>query len=442
MIANTHETSRPDHRSRGLEWLLRICGLASALGLLGLGWMLLSRVAPGLFPEPGPPARGIVLVLVSGAIGFLTNWLAIKMLFRPRERQSWLALWPQGLIPREQSRFARAIGKVAADRLMNPEAVTEALRDGEVRAAWGRVLRHQLDSFLADPAIRRVLADAAVQGVREHGPSLVRRLRPELRAAAEQALIEYFSASRVLEWLDSGLGYFAQSRRMRRTLAAWLFRETSRDGFVSRVMEILQEQFFRFRQKHPVRGFFAEQFFIDWDELRATIVETLRSEQATEDLADALVETAESLAERLDDPGAAEAITRVRAFVVDRLLDWFERRGIELLANYLSEAAGKPATWEAIENALADLAGRVPQAMFDAETGELRPQLATHLGDLQEDLIQLVPVSEIVEGQVMAMNPASIESLVDQVGRRELAWIQILGLLIGAVLGLVLFALI
>jgi uncharacterized membrane protein YheB (UPF0754 family) len=33
------------------------------------------------------------------------------------------------------------------------------------------------------------------------------------------------------------------------------------------------------------------------------------------------------------------------------------------------------------------------------------------------------------------MDPAMIEGLVDDVGRRELAWIQILGLVLGVVAG-------
>ena len=36
-------------------------------------------------------------VLISAAVGYITNYFAIEMLFKPYEVKKWLFLWPQGL---------------------------------------------------------------------------------------------------------------------------------------------------------------------------------------------------------------------------------------------------------------------------------------------------------------------------------------------------------
>jgi uncharacterized membrane protein YheB (UPF0754 family) len=425
----------------GLSWLLRACGAASVLGLGAVVALVVWRLTGSPEQALGPGWRAALVVLASGSVGFLTNWLAIRMLFRPRVRRPWLVLWPQGLVPREQERFARALGQVAAERLMHPDAVAGALEDPELQAAIGRVVRRELDRLLDDAQVRAVLVAALTEGLERHGPPFVQRMRPALRQAAARALEQYLTSERVLGWIDGALRAFVRHHAMRRAVAEWVFRESARDGTVARIMALLEEHFRRYRERHPVRGFFAEQFVLDWDALRDSLVETLRSESAAENLADVLIETAEGLAERLRAPEASEAVGRVRLAAIERGLDWCEEKGLALLAEGLAEIGRKPETWEAVEGALHEVLRRLPEALFDGESGGLKQAFRHNLSDLQRDLLGLLPVAAIVEREVLAMNPAAIERMVDQVGRRELAWIQILGFVAGLGMGLGLLAL-
>ncbi|MCB2154344.1 DUF445 family protein [bacterium] len=423
-------------RFAALRWLLRVSALLSIVAFCGLLWLVAARLFPSSVTAPEGLVRHILIVLVSGAIGFTTNWLAIKMLFRPHRRHRWLVLWQQGLLPREQERFARALGAVAAERLLSPEAVGAGLSDESLRGPLGRALRREMDEILAAPATRRLLTEYVTEGLRQYGPNFVQRLRPELRTAIERVINETVTAERLMAWIESGVRQFAASREMRRGLARWIFHESSREGVVVRIIEVLQEQFLRYRERHPVRGFLAEQFVIDWDKMRESIVETLRSEEATEDLADMLVEMAGGIIERLQDERTADAFARVRTRLVDRVLDWFEEEGITVLADKIAEMSSNPETWDMVEAALDELATRIPEAIFEPDNGALRPAVREHLAELQVRLVTVFPVAEIVERQVLAMEAAAIEDLVDEIGRRELAWIQVLGLLLGGFAGL------
>lgn len=73
--------------------------------------------------------------LVGGIIGYITNALAIKMLFRPHKAKyifgKRVPLTP-GIIPKRKDEIADAIGKVVAENLMNHEVLEKYLLSDEM----------------------------------------------------------------------------------------------------------------------------------------------------------------------------------------------------------------------------------------------------------------------------------------------------------------------
>lgn len=70
----------------------------------------------------------IVTGILGAIIGFFTNWLAIKMLFRPYEEKYFLGFripFTPGLIPKEQKRIAVNIGETVEDYLLSPESIVK-----------------------------------------------------------------------------------------------------------------------------------------------------------------------------------------------------------------------------------------------------------------------------------------------------------------------------
>ena len=83
------------------------------------------------------PLEGVLrIVSVSGMIGFLTNWMAITMLFQPRKRRPLLG---QGLIPAQRERVVFRLAQ-AVRRRKGEKAVCVVER---ASAAWaGRNVSH------------------------------------------------------------------------------------------------------------------------------------------------------------------------------------------------------------------------------------------------------------------------------------------------------------
>ena len=70
-----------------------------------------------------------LLVLFATFHGYAGAWLAVRMLFRPRNpfRVLGITLFPQGMIPRHRDRLANAIGKAVGEELVSQDTILEQL---------------------------------------------------------------------------------------------------------------------------------------------------------------------------------------------------------------------------------------------------------------------------------------------------------------------------
>lgn len=87
-------------------------------------------------------ASYIIAPLLGGVIGYITNDIAIRMLFRPHKAKYIMGVhipFTPGIIPKEKERIADAIGGVISENLMNKDVLERYLLSddmvGKVRSA-------------------------------------------------------------------------------------------------------------------------------------------------------------------------------------------------------------------------------------------------------------------------------------------------------------------
>jgi len=61
----------------------------------------------------------ILIPVISAFIGWFTNWIAIKMLFHPRQPKKMLGITIQGIFPKRQQLFAEKLGKLVSNELLS-----------------------------------------------------------------------------------------------------------------------------------------------------------------------------------------------------------------------------------------------------------------------------------------------------------------------------------
>jgi uncharacterized membrane protein YheB (UPF0754 family) len=60
-----------------------------------------------------------LLPFISAFIGWITNWVAIKMLFHPRVEKQFLGIKIQGIFPKRQQQFAEKLGTLVSKELIS-----------------------------------------------------------------------------------------------------------------------------------------------------------------------------------------------------------------------------------------------------------------------------------------------------------------------------------
>lgn len=74
--------------------------------------------------------------LIGAIIGYFTNWLAIKMLFKPRTEKRIGGIkvpFTPGLIPKEKARIAKSVAESVGEHLINKESISKTLNKPEVK---------------------------------------------------------------------------------------------------------------------------------------------------------------------------------------------------------------------------------------------------------------------------------------------------------------------
>lgn len=121
----------------------------------------------------------ILIPTVCALIGWTTNAIAVRMIFRPRRPISILGFKIQGLIPRRQADLARNIGETIETRLLTHQDIQEALTNEEIQEDLEKVIREQVDHFLKEKLGSNPLLGSFLQG--EMAENIKRMLTEQLK---------------------------------------------------------------------------------------------------------------------------------------------------------------------------------------------------------------------------------------------------------------------
>ena len=112
-----------------------------------------------------------LLPLIAALIGWATNYLAIKMLFHPREPKKILGLSFQGVFPKRQNQIAEKLGTLVANELFSMKDIGQRIEElstqpeamEEVGKRIEKTIRGKLIS--AFPMLSMFLSDDMIEKV-------------------------------------------------------------------------------------------------------------------------------------------------------------------------------------------------------------------------------------------------------------------------------------
>ena len=92
----------------------------------------------------------ILIPLISAFIGWFTNWIAIKMLFHPKEPKRILGITFHGIFPKRQRSFAEKLGKMISAEFLSYEDIEEKIAHPKNLEKLMPLIEVHVDNFLRD----------------------------------------------------------------------------------------------------------------------------------------------------------------------------------------------------------------------------------------------------------------------------------------------------
>ena len=128
----------------------------------------------------------LCIPFISAAIGWVTNYVAIKMLFRPERPVNFYLFRLQGIFPKRKQQLAERLGRVVSKDLLSTEAIAQRVDNTENKDKVRAAIISELDSYLREtlPArnqmLKWVLTDSRINQILEHVQEQLDAMIPRL----------------------------------------------------------------------------------------------------------------------------------------------------------------------------------------------------------------------------------------------------------------------
>ncbi len=111
----------------------------------------------------------LLFPVVSAFIGWITNWVAIKMLFHPRNPKKILGITFHGIFPKRQQQFAEKLGKIVSSEFLSYNDIEQKISNPENLKKIMPMIETHVDDFLRTrlsnemPVISMFIGDKTIE---------------------------------------------------------------------------------------------------------------------------------------------------------------------------------------------------------------------------------------------------------------------------------------
>lgn len=154
----------------------------------------------------------ILLPLISAAIGWFTNWVAIKMLFRPRQEKDLYLFTIQGIFPKRKKILAERLGVIVARDLFSMSMISQKIDTEENREQIKKAILSELEDYMVNrlktgnPLLAFFAKDSLIEQItnkiKDMLDELVPRLMNQLTTKLEEINVEELVFQRVMAFSD------------------------------------------------------------------------------------------------------------------------------------------------------------------------------------------------------------------------------------------------
>lgn len=130
----------------------------------------------------------LLIPIISAFIGWFTNWIAIKMLFHPKNPVKVLGITFHGIFPKRQKQFAEKLGKLVSNELLSFQDIEQKITNPKNVEKLMPLVEVHIDNFLRNklkekmPIISMFIGDKTVNELKGVFIAELQEMFPQIMA--------------------------------------------------------------------------------------------------------------------------------------------------------------------------------------------------------------------------------------------------------------------
>ena len=419
-------------RDRGADKGRRVCALLEFLcfpvSLLTILCIFIQFAVEksGLYVFPAWWTAYAMRILSSAAIGYLTNWIAIEMLFKPFHEEKWhpfsiitCGWWRQGMVPKNKAKIAAKLGEEIKGKLLNPDTMAEELCQ-------------MIESVVSKPETQAKLCAQFQTIVQQNEQSIVDFVAPHIESSIAEQFDRLVKPETVMEFWTSTIEPKLKAPETRELIANKIT-----DGLKRRSPQIIE--MLRGEVKTAIAAFVREKFGIitllvspedvsawsdkniDWGHWNTKLNDKLASDETQTMLREEILNLVNQFNGYIHSEEAAEKV----GAVIDNLRNKLRAYLKDYLNTQLPKFASSLFNNDKLEKWLRETL--LPKAVVF-----FRDYMQREGKDL---IVQKLDIAHRVEDAVNKQDMEQFYGMVNSVVAQHLGAIQVLGYALGAVVG-------
>ncbi len=404
--------------TRSFAFLEVFCCYFSLLTLVVLlGQIIMSKMLGHSLPESW---NGVLQVSLTAAVGFLTNWLAIEMLFKPYDPIRWLWIWPQGLVPRNKTEIGVKAGEKISSELLNPEAISKRLCE-------------IVSNLLQTEATKKEISDHVLNFIRNYEDSIIEYLIPVIESSLARIIKQNITPDKFRTFWDKEISPRLASEEVRTFLTDHIVLGLKKHSpmLVENIKRWLREYVKRYVNNNFL-GLGADLFadglvaFIDWKMAEKMINDKIKENETQETIKNVLLSYVEDFHRWIN---SSESNAKIDGFIAE-----FRDRIEQMVRNYLKNEI--PVTIKSI------LVSPKLWIWLNSDfIPSIRPQFESYIREKIPAILNNLDYKEIISDSIEKQDVREFHKMVNDVAAEHLGAIQVLGFFLGGIIGLLQVAL-
>ncbi len=378
-------------------------------------------------------------VSIAGLVGIGTNTIAIKMLFRPLEKTFF---GRQGIIPKNREKIAHSLSKAVKERIINENSIAEFVFEEEKIEELSKKLSFYIENTLkkeeSRERIKKLIKDFKESPIKDE-------IFDDISKLIEKHVEEFFSSERI-----SFSSMFSKLRNLLKEIKRkdevygeivenlkWIIRELIKRSS-NEISEKLNELIDSFLSKKLLGlPLILKKAFISDEYIQKELKEFLEDEEKLKMTGDFFQLILEKLDSLLDERETREKLFKLYEVIKIKIFFYVKEKGIIEVLNSIERFIDELTTSEEELHKFIVKIEEYTKRVLNSFFGFLKTRFTPNdLKKFLEDLKLGDIVYSIVYRNIMKQSLEEFEELTQRIMGENLSYIEVVGGILGMLIGI------